>query len=97
MSVPASKSPTQGSNVQLSPEQEGRAGGLVVVVWGVTLASTATLRLSIPLDYCRTQPGSSSTLPCSPEVQHREPLSAKEGMGMSPLLPTFVKAVKYPL
>lgn len=77
MSVPASKSPTQGSNVQLSPEQEGRAEGLLV--WGVTLTS---LRVPIPLDYCRTQPGSSSTLPCSPNVQHRESLSAKEGTGM---------------
>lgn len=35
MSVPESKSPTQGSNVQLSPEQEGRAGvGWCGVVWG---------------------------------------------------------------
>lgn len=80
MSVPASKSPTQGSNVQLSPEQEGRAGG--PVLWGITRASPDTVRVPIPLDYCKTQPGSSSTLPCSPNVQHREPLSAKEEAGM---------------
>lgn len=50
---------------QLSPEQEGRAGGCGV---GCHPCLTATLRVPIPLDYCRTQPGSSRTLPCSPNV-----------------------------
>lgn len=90
MSVPESKSPTQGSNVQLSPEQEGRAG----LGWcGVP----ATLRVPIPLDYCSTPPGSSSILPCSPDIQYREPLSAKQGMGMCQCPPALVKAVNYPL